>query len=258
MAHRVIDVFDRLAPQYDEVIPFFAAMAAQVASLLPLETGASVLDVAAGTGAVTGAALARGARVTAIDAAPAMVMRLRQRYPHVAAHVMDVHQLQLADSSFDIVVSSFAIHLLDDPDAALREIRRVLRPAGLFAFSTPGGPSEANQSRADGPDLWAEYSQYLPPGGGMGRPIDGLALLSGAGFIDVAARPLEVVLPIPGGGEMLWQWYLSHGTVAFIEDLPPERREQFRQRLIADADQTGVKTLRLSATLWSGRAPAQR
>jgi ubiquinone/menaquinone biosynthesis C-methylase UbiE len=223
--HKVIDVFDRLASQYDEVLPFFAAMGAQIASAVSFVPGTRVLDLGAGTGAVTGEALDRGAQVTAIDAAPAMIARLRREHPHAEAAVMDAHHLDFPDTSFDMVVASFVVHLLDDPDAAVREVSRVLVPDGLFALTTPGEPPGSEPPRPQAHDLWAEFSQYLTPGGGMGRPLDASALLSAAGFTSAAARPVKADLPMPGGGEMLWQWHLSHGTVAFIDGLPPDRRD---------------------------------
>jgi hypothetical protein len=106
------------------------------------------------------------------------------------------------------------------------------------------------------PDLWAEYSKYVAPGAGMGRPLDASALLAGAGFTSIAAQPVGVDLAMPGGGHMLWQWFLSHGTVAFIDGLAPDRRAEFRQRMIAEADVAGTTSLRTTASLWSGRCPS--
>jgi len=201
--HKVIGVFDRVAPEHDQVLPFFAAMAEQAVSALPVRAGMRVLDLGAGTGAVA-ARLAAGARVTAVDAAPAMVARLRQDYPAADATVMDACELRFPDGAFDVVAAAFVMHLLDDPGAAAAEVRRVP------------------------------------------------ALLGDAGFTDIGVSPLTVDLPMPGGGEMLWQWHLSHGTAAFIDDLPPDRRAEFRRRLIAETDAGGTRNLRLTASLWTG------
>jgi SAM-dependent methyltransferase len=154
-----------------------------------------------------------------------------------------------------VAVASFVFHLLDDPDAAAREVRRVLVPGGLFALAAPGEPPDSESHGPQTSSLWAEFSQYLTPGGGMGRPLDANALLSAAGFTGAAAQPIEVNLPMPGGEDMLWQWHLSHGTVAYIEALPPERREEFRQRLITSADPDGTRTLHAIAALWTARTP---
>jgi 2-polyprenyl-3-methyl-5-hydroxy-6-metoxy-1,4-benzoquinol methylase len=79
--HKVIDLFDRLAPGYDTVLPFFDAMAAQVVSAIPVTPGMQVLDLGAGIGGLAGRVSDLGARATAIDAAPAMVAGLRRPTP---------------------------------------------------------------------------------------------------------------------------------------------------------------------------------
>ncbi|MCK4375942.1 MAG: class I SAM-dependent methyltransferase, partial [Candidatus Brocadiae bacterium] len=48
-----------------------------------------------------------------------------------------VERIPVPDSSFDAAVSSFAIEHIEDPEAAARELFRVLRPAGCFVFRTP-------------------------------------------------------------------------------------------------------------------------
>lgn len=251
--HKVIGVFDQLAPEYDTVLPFFTAMAGQAVSALPVTAGTRVLDLGAGIGAVTGQALARGARVTAIDAAPEMIARLRVEHPRARATVMDAHNLALPDAAFGVVVSSFVMHLVDDPEAVAREVRRVLAPGGLFALTLPGAPPGSTAAPPRANELWAEYGQYLTPGAEMGRPLDAVALLERTGFVGTAAQPVTIDLAMPGGGEMLWRWHLSHGTVAFINGLPPDRREEFRQRLIAQADAAGTTSLRATASLWTAR-----
>jgi SAM-dependent methyltransferase len=257
MPHKVIDVFERLAPRYDEVLPFFRAMATEIVDALPIGDGTRVLDLGAGTGALTARAMARGALVTAIDAAPAMIARLRQEHPGVSAHVMDAHDLRFPDESFDVVMAGFVMHVLDDPDAAARGVRRVLSPGGVFAFTAPGPPPGMDLPPQPGAGLWAEFEQYLPPGGGIGRPLNGGALLGDTGFTGVAAHPVSVDLPMPGGGETLWRWHLSHGSAGFINDLPPDRRDEFRQRLVAATDEAGVRALRITTTLWTGRKAAE-
>ncbi|MEV5603850.1 class I SAM-dependent methyltransferase [Streptomyces sp. NPDC052299] len=93
--------------------------------------GTRVLDLRAGRGALTAAALGRDCRVTAVDCAPGMVERLAVQYPQVReARVMEVHRLEYPDSSFDLVCAGFVVHLLDDPATAVQEVRRVLAPGG--------------------------------------------------------------------------------------------------------------------------------
>src|SRR6185295_12549458 len=60
------------------------------------------------------------------------------------AEVADVADLPFADGSFDLVVSSFSLHHWDDPDAAVPELARVLRPGGrLYVYDFRRGPFAA-------------------------------------------------------------------------------------------------------------------
>jgi ubiquinone/menaquinone biosynthesis C-methylase UbiE len=138
MTNGVVRTFDEVAPVYDSVLPFFATAARGFLHMIEPMPGARLLDLGCGTGALTAEALARGCEVTAVDAAPSMIERLRTSLPTVDARVMDATALALADDSFDIVVAAFVLHLLDHPTAAAREASRVLRPGGLFAFVVPG------------------------------------------------------------------------------------------------------------------------
>ncbi|MFE3461883.1 class I SAM-dependent methyltransferase [Nocardiopsis aegyptia] len=260
---RDIDVFNRVADRYDEVIPFFTAFAKETASALPLASGSRVLDLGAGRGAFTTEALARRCRVTAIDAAPNMVERLLDAHiDHAgldAAYMMDAHHLELPGGHFDTVVSHFVVHLLDHPSAALGEVLRVLSPEGVFAFTVPGAAPgfrvpESVEATDPLAELFAEFGQYLSPEGGMGRPLDARELLTAAGFVDVKATTITVDLPV-ADGETLWQWGLTHGSLAYFEDLPVNRRAEFRARRHAATEAAGPSRLRRTAAMWTGRKP---
>jgi 16S rRNA A1518/A1519 N6-dimethyltransferase RsmA/KsgA/DIM1 with predicted DNA glycosylase/AP lyase activity len=84
------NLFDRVAADYDEVVPFFAEYGAAIVDVLDPPAGCRFLDLGAGRGALTGPALARGCLVTAVDTAPAMVQRLTADFPAAATYVMDV------------------------------------------------------------------------------------------------------------------------------------------------------------------------
>ncbi len=105
-----------------------------------------VLEIGCGTGDLT-CALAQGApRVVAIDLA-SRELKLAQlraaRYPELKGRIeflrMNAVRLELADSSFDFAVSTSMIEHLhpDDVDRHLREVWRVLRPAGRYLVWCP-------------------------------------------------------------------------------------------------------------------------
>jgi SAM-dependent methyltransferase len=251
-------LFDRVAAEYDEIVPFFAEFGVAIVAALDPPTGCRFLDLGAGRGALTAPALARGCVVTAVDAAPAMVERLAASYPDVQAQVMDAQALKFADDSFDMVASSFVIHVLDDPAAGVAEAYRVLVPGGRFGFTggsargrTAGAVDEQSLGvRLNG--LFEEFSAYLPPGGSMGQPVDAADLLADAGFVDLREDQAEVAIAFPDN-ETLWRWSLSHGYRAFIEDLPDDRRDEFHERVLGLT--ASERILRRVSGVWSGRKP---
>ena len=95
--------------------------------------GASVVDVAAGTGISSRQLAERGAHVTAVELSGAMIAQLAGSSPGVRAVQGSGHALPLADGSADLITYAQAWHWMD-PERALPEIRRVLRPGGVFAL----------------------------------------------------------------------------------------------------------------------------
>lgn len=146
---RVSAHFNAAAKSYDSVAVLQREVATRLADRLDLIKLApsGILDAGSGTGFCTGLLATRypKARVIALDIAHGMVLaarsklswwnRLRGHQQHICG---DIESLPLADASVDLVFSSLAIQWCQDLDAALREIRRVLRPGGLVMFATLG------------------------------------------------------------------------------------------------------------------------
>ncbi|WP_250007322.1 class I SAM-dependent methyltransferase [Actinoplanes sp. M2I2] len=253
MTDPVVSHFDRVADSYDEVLPFFSGFASLTVDRLAPPAGVRALDLACGRGALTGALLARGASVTAVDAAPRMVSLVRSTYPSVPATVGDSAALDLPADAFDLVVCGFAIHIVADPDATLREAVRVARPGARLAFTTPGRADDS-PDRWDDPlvELYAEYRRYQEDGSGRhGNDFDDD--FGRFGLRDVTAETLEIAIPVPDG-ETYWKWSRSHGSGRFIDGLTPYRRAEMHARLLEHMVERPGFVLRRSATLWIGHA----
>lgn len=95
--------------------------------------GALVIDVAAGTGIASRQLAERGARVTAVELSEAMLAALVAGSPGIRAVQGSAHALPLADRSADMITCAQAWHWMD-PERAVTEARRVLRPGGVFAI----------------------------------------------------------------------------------------------------------------------------
>ena len=107
--------------------------------------GQQWLDLACGTGAVAERAAARGADVTGIDLAPALIETARERAAEqgleIDYRVGDCEQLDVADASFDAVSSTCGVMFSPDHEASARELARVTRSGGRIALAnwTPTG-----------------------------------------------------------------------------------------------------------------------
>ncbi len=144
MSSSVDTSFAGLVPQlYDEyLVPLiFAPYADDLAKRLAARSPARVLEIAAGTGAVTRAMAARlpkSAVIVATDLKPEMIdraMKVGASRP-VQWQQADVMSLPFADAEFDAVVCQFGVMFFPDKGAAHAGVRRVLKPGGLFLFNT--------------------------------------------------------------------------------------------------------------------------
>ena len=118
-----------------------------VERIAPMSVDArTVLDLGAATGSATDALKRRfrGARVVAVDLSAAMLQKAKSKrswFSRFNAVQADVAALPFADGSVDVVFSNLLLPWVDEPTAAFREVARVLRENGLFAFSTLGPDS---------------------------------------------------------------------------------------------------------------------
>jgi len=166
-------MFDQIAPRYDTANRLFSldrdrAWRRRAARLTRLQPGQTVLDLCTGTGKLAHelVPLVRpGGRVIGIDFSPGMLERARASEPEVEFRQGDVTRLSEADASVDALTIGFGLRNLVSRDAALREMRRVLRPGGrlvILEFAPATGP------------LLAAYRFYL------GRVMPAVAALFSA------------------------------------------------------------------------------
>jgi len=119
-----------------------------------VRSGESVLDVGSGTGNAALLAAAGGAWVVAVDPSERLLGVAQQaaaeRSLDIACQVGDAAHLPMPDSSVDCVLSNFGLIFAPDPNEAISEVARVLRPEGRVAFTAwlPGGAAGALSAAA--------------------------------------------------------------------------------------------------------------
>ncbi|MBO6940587.1 MAG: class I SAM-dependent methyltransferase [Deltaproteobacteria bacterium] len=140
-------VWDRLAGRYDTIVRLFDTSYGQVRERLErdLPERGRVIEIAAGTGQFTGELARRADYLMATDVSPAMVDRLRRRVLEegiaagiaaVDCAVMSAYAIEAPDGSFDAAFCANALHVMDAPERALAELRRVLRDDGVLIAPT--------------------------------------------------------------------------------------------------------------------------
>lgn len=115
------------------------AAAARTAELIPV--GAKVLDCAAGTGLLSLAAAERAGSVLCTDLSEGMLKQARRKVErralsNVAFARRDVTALSDPDGLFDAVIAANVLHLLPEPERAVRELWRVTAPGGRLILPT--------------------------------------------------------------------------------------------------------------------------
>jgi len=120
--------------------------------------GTRYLDVGCGSGMAAEMAATRGAQVTGIDAAEAMLSIARARVPGGDFRRSDLEDLPFADASFDVVTGFNSLQYAGDPVAALREAGRVAKPHGFVAIMAFGDPHGMEVAA-----LLAVLAPFLPP-----------------------------------------------------------------------------------------------
>jgi ubiquinone/menaquinone biosynthesis C-methylase UbiE len=93
-------------------------------------SGTRLLDAGCGVGLLGLLASLRGARVTGLDASPALAAIARQRLPDADVREGDLEALPFADASFDSVTAVNSLFYAADMAEAARELARVARSGG--------------------------------------------------------------------------------------------------------------------------------
>ena len=238
--------WDRAATSYGQVgPPLFAHFGQRLVDLADILPDMSVLDVAAGTGAVTLSAaerVSRGGLVLGIDASLAMLRQLREAaatrgLTNVHACALDAEHVDTLRTEFDSILCGFAIDSLRNPQLTLSRCRGILRKGGTIALSVAPGWWWEGDSR------WLWHEELLKSLGVSTRTS--YQRLWNAGYIRTLLEQaqFEVVSVIPEHYRLLfttagewWQWIWSHGYRQVLEQMDQRQLVKYEAACYAELE----------------------
>jgi len=217
---------------YQNITETIADIHEAVVDRLDPQPGDAWLDLACGTGAVSEGAARRGADVTGIDLAPALIETAKERAQdqglEIDYRVGDCENLAVEDGAFDKLSSTCGVMFAPDHEATAHELARVVKPGrriGLANWTPEGGLAK----------MFAMMKPFQPP------PPEGAGVPFQWGSEDHVRELLGDVFELEfernvshlriGSGEDYWQLFSSsYGPTKTLSDsLEDDRREEFHQ-----------------------------
>lgn len=242
------NAYDRFMGRYS------TPLAPKFADFAGITKGQRVLDVGAGTGALSAELIGRGAELAAADPAPHFVSALRARLPAAEIEAAPAEALPWGEGTFDAALAQLVVMFMNDAPGGVREMRRVVRPGGIVAVCM------WDRERMEMLSALKRALETLGawPRGETGvdyRTRDEIDSLFADGFGETTAELLEVEAGYDGfdefwdaltaGASESGRWAASQTG----DDLVEARREVRRQ--LGDP----VGAFALSAAAWAVRAP---
>jgi len=227
MTFAAADAYDRFMGRYSK------PLAVKFADFAGLAPGGPLLDLGSGPGALTAELAARvgAGNVTAADPKEAYLDALRHRLPEVHVVRASAEHLPFDDGWFDGSLAQLVVHVLDDPVAGLREMKRVTREGGVVAACvwdfTDGGPLGPfwKAARALDPELEDEGAW---PGTRAGQLAELFRAAGIAGVVDAA-----LCVDVEHAAFEQWWAPFAHGVSpsgTYVAGLDPDRRDALRDR----------------------------
>jgi len=264
--------WDLVAEGYEaELVPVFEhfgrAIRARSGIDLALEQGRAVevVDVACGPGTFVGLLPHDRVRVSAVDFSPAMVARLKERYPAVEAVVGDGQALPYEDGRFGHAVSIFGLIFFPDRAKGFAELHRVLRPGGVAGVSS-WVPAERSRGLAT---LFAalrpifgvssESSTDPAPGMALSEPEDYHREMAAAGFVDIDVVEVAHTARYANTDAMLTHFERTSAPVAMAKQAWGDRWRSMRAMVFSSLVGqlgTGPQELAMPALVGVGRKPS--
>lgn len=226
---------------------WFGRWARALVDVLALEHGERVLDVACGTGVTTRLAKEKvgpAGVVDGLDVNAAMLAKAKELAEglNIGWIERDVIESKLPSSHYDTVISQHGYHYFPDKPAALKEIRRLLKPGGRLAFSIWDGHSPYTQA------LCTAVEQHISVEVAMKQRSQRVTLSAAeltaqvrdAGFTEVTVQRQQLMIDVPRAEEFvplhLGSMPIASAFAALADDVRQTLCEQVAVALAGYAD----------------------
>ena len=248
--------FSVAAHDYDRFMGRYSVpLAERFANFAGVATGGTALDVGCGPGALTRELVDRLGpdAVSAVDPSESFVAAVTERLPGVTVQRAAAEQLPFPDGRFDAALAQLVVHFMSDPDAGLREMRRVTRSGGTVAacvwdHAGGSGPLSPLWDAARELDSGVEGESGLS-GARHGHLAE---LFEAAGLHEIYAGVLEVEVRHPTFEEWWEPFTLGVGPAGgYVMGLDPQQRERLKARC---RERLPPAPFTVSARAWSTRA----
>jgi ubiquinone/menaquinone biosynthesis C-methylase UbiE len=212
-----------------------------------------VLDVGAGTGALTAELVGRGLDVAAIEPSPQFTAGLRDRFADADVREGPAESLPWDDATFDAALAQLVVAFMSDAPAGVREMQRVVRPGGVVAICMWDRErvemfGAINRTReVVAPDTLERSAQQY-------RSVEEIrALLADAGLRDVQTDGLEVEASYTGFDDFWSALAAGVGPAGqWLKEVGEARHDAVRDEIYRQLGSPAGE-FTLSGTAWAAR-----
>jgi ubiquinone/menaquinone biosynthesis C-methylase UbiE len=188
-----MSLFDVSETSYDNFMGRYSLpLGPKFADFAGIRSGMAVVDVGAGTGALTVELVRRGAEVVAAEPSQPFVAALQKRLPDIAVHAAPAEQLPWPDERFDAALAQLVVTFMEDAPAGVQEMRRVVREGGTVAVCMWDGRGMEMLAAVRRAQEALASGGPAPEARNLYRDRESLEGLFRDGFADVHSELLEV------------------------------------------------------------------